>query len=217
VVLAHTAGALAIGVLAIGVLIGFNPAALTEEMSQALIEWAASANSGVMTPPTAADVAPMVSLYVALLPATIALMGMAMVVLDLYLGAKSVGFSERMKRTLEPLWTLSLPVSIPAGFVGATALALASGTVGHAAEAVAGALGAAVALQGLAVIHALTRGISWRVPVLAALYALILLSGLPVILLALLGLAESAFHLRARRLRPRAHNQPERTEKNRWK
>jgi hypothetical protein len=216
-VLAHTACALAIDVLALGVLVGFNPPALTDEITQALIEWAASANPDTTAAPTAADVAPLVRLYVALLPATVAIMGMAMVVLDLYLGAKSVGFSERMKRTLQPLWTLSLPVSIPAAFVVATGLAFAPGSVGYAAEAVAGALGAAVTLQGLAVIHALSRGISWRAPMLAALYALIFLSGLPVLLCALLGLAESAFHLRARRVKPRTPSQLEGTEKNPWK
>ena len=63
-------------------------------------------------------------------------------------------------------------------------------------------LGTAVALEGLAVVHALTRGLSWRAPLLAAAYALIVLSGIPILLLALLGIAESAFHIRARRLLP---------------
>jgi hypothetical protein len=201
-VLAHAAGALALGVLAIGLLVGFDPPTLTKEITDALVEWAASANTGPGTPPTAADVAPLVSLNVALMPATVAFMGLMMVAIDLYLAVKSVGLSDRLRRPTESLWAIELPRAVPAVFVATIFLAFAPGTVGYAAEAVAGALGGAVALEGLAVIHALSRGVTWRVPLLTVIYALVVLSGLPIILLALLGIAESAFHLRARRLKP---------------
>ena len=42
-----------------------------------------------------------------------------------------------------------------------------------------------------------------RIATLAVVYALILLSGLPLVLFALLGIAETMFHIRARRLNPR--------------
>jgi hypothetical protein len=202
-VLAHAAVVLAIGIIGVGVLAGFDPEALTQEITKALVDWAATVNPGPDPAPTAADVAPLVRLNVALLPATIGILAMAMVALDLYLGARSVGFSERLKRPVEPIWALALPAAVPAALVVATPLAFLPGSVGHAAATVAGVFGAAVALEGLAVIHALSRGIAWRGPMLGALYVLIFLSGLPVVLLALLGLAESAFHIRARRLNPR--------------
>jgi hypothetical protein len=123
-----------------------------------------------------------------------------MVALDLYLGARAASFSDRLKRPVEPMWTLALPPAVPWIFVGATPLAFLPGSVGHAAGAVTGVFGAAVALEGLAVIHAVSRGIAWRGPMLAGIYVLVFLSGLPIVLLALLGLAEKAFHIRARRL-----------------
>jgi hypothetical protein len=202
-VLAHAAAASALGVIGVGAIAGFNPETLTQEITKALVDWAATVNPGPGPAPTAADVAPLVRLNVALLPATVGILAMAMVALGLYLGARSVAFSERLRRPLDPLWTVSLPAAVPAALVVATPLAFLPGSIGHAAGAVAGVFGAAVAMEGLAVIHALSRGISWRAPMLGALYALIFLSGLPIVLLALLGLAESAFHIRARRLSPR--------------
>jgi len=199
IVLANAAAAVAIGVIVLGLAIGFDPPDLTREITAAMADWAASVNPGPGAPPTAADLEPLVRLNVTLLPATIGIFGVAMVVLDIYLAEKSVRFSDRLRRREESAWTISLPRAVPAVFAAATLLAFVPGQVGHAAEAVAGALGTAVALLGLAVLHALTRGMSGRVAVLAATYALILLSGLPLVLL---GIAESLFHLRARRLRP---------------
>jgi hypothetical protein len=131
------------------------------------------------------------------------MIGLVMVVADLYLGAMSVRFSDRLKRPEESLAGIALPGAVPVVLAGATALALAPGPIGNAAEAVAGSLGGAVAIVGLAVMHTLTRGMSGRAAILVIAYALILLSGLPIVLFALLGIAESVFHLRARRLRPR--------------
>ena len=202
-VLANAAAAVAVGVILIGVVVGFDPPALTQEITQAMAEWAATVNPGPGDPPTAADLEPLVRLNVTLLPATIGIIGVGMVALDLYLAEKSVRFSDLLRRPEEAMSTIAVPALVPAALVVAVVLAFVPGTVGHAAEAVAGALGAAVALVGLAVLHALTRGMAGRIAVLAVSYALILLSGLPLVLFALLGIAENMFHLRARRLRPR--------------
>jgi hypothetical protein len=59
--------------------------------------------------------------------------------------------------------------------------------------------------MGLAVIHALTRGLNARFAILAVVYALVLLSsGLPIIVFALLGLAETFFNFRSRRVNRRS-------------
>jgi hypothetical protein len=191
-------------VICIGLLVGFDPVGLTAEITAALIDWAMTTNPD--RPVTAADVQPLVSLNVALLPATVGILGVGMVVLDLVLGAKAVGASDRLKRAPEPLWTVALPGAVPVAFLGATALAFVPGAPGYAAEALAGSFGAALALQGMAVVHTFTRGLAWRTPILSAMYALLVLSGLPVILFVLVGLAESALHLRARRFTPRGPN-----------
>jgi hypothetical protein len=192
----------ALGVVAIGVLVGFDPAMMIQEITSAMVEWAAEVNAGPGAPPTAAEIEPIVTLNVTLLPAIFALLGVLMVVADIYLGALSVRFSDRLKRTAEEMSTVSLPPAVPVAFAGATVLAFIPGQFGHAAEVVAGALGAAVALVGMAVMHAVTRGMAGRAPLLSLAYGLTILSGLPIILFALLGIAESVFHFRARRITP---------------
>ena len=94
--------------------------------------------------------------------------------------------SRRLRRPQEKLRTAAMPWTVSAAFVVATAIAFAPGTVGFAARAVAGSLGLAVALIGLAVIHALTRGMNIRITLLSTLYVLlVLLSGLMLPLLSL--------------------------------
>ena len=56
----------------------------------------------------------------------------------------------------------------------------------------------AYAVLGFAVLHALTRPVASRGFVLAGAYAAVLVFGWPVLVMTLLGLAETAFNLRAR-------------------
>jgi hypothetical protein len=55
-------------------------------------------------------------------------------------------------------------------------------------------------LLGLAVLHALTIGIGGRAALLTINYIVLILLGFTAILVIALGLAETLFHLRARRL-----------------
>jgi hypothetical protein len=80
-------------------------------------------------------------------------------------------------------------------------LAFLPGAAGEIARVFSGALAGAAALTGLAVMHALTAGLGGRTPHLVIVYALIAFSGLPLILIALLAVAEAVFHLRARRFK----------------
>jgi hypothetical protein len=205
-VLTHAAVAMGLAVIGLGLIVGYDPATLTGEITSALADLAASADTGAGAgaAPTAADLQPFVALNVMLMPASVAIVGLAVIVLDLYLAAKSVRLSGGLKRPEENLSAATLPIAVPAAFVGATALAFAPGSFGHAAEAIAGALGGALAMNGLAVIHALTRGVSGRVAILSTVYALLVpLSGLMIAILTVIGLIESVFHIRSRRLTPR--------------
>ena len=95
-----------------------------------------------------------------------------------------------------------LPVEAVAIFVVAAVAAFVPGVVGLVAAAVAGAFGGALALIGLAVLHATTLHSTVRILILVAVYVvLVFFGGLPLIVLAFLGIAESFFQLRARRLR----------------
>ena len=56
----------------------------------------------------------------------------------------------------------------------------------------------AYAILGLAVMHAITRGMASRPFALGGLYAVVLFFGWPVLLLSMLGLADTAFNIRGR-------------------
>ena len=88
-------------------------------------------------------------------------------------------------------------------------LSFTTGPVGLASHVVSAAFIAAFALQGLAVVHALTRGRRWRPAALVFTYGLV-----PFVLWALLGLLDTAFSFRDRQ-GPIIKKHPERT--NRWK
>ncbi len=102
---------------------------------------------------------------------------------------------------------LSIPPAFGAVFAAACGLTFLGGMAGMAAGAAAAAFGMAFALQGLAVAHVVTRGAGLRLAWLFSLYGLIaLLPPWPFFVLALVGLADSAFHFRARKQAPRSVN-----------
>ena len=199
--LAHAAVAVSIGVVIVGIIIGFDPDALAADMTDAFLEWMAQ-SPGAAAPPTAAEVAPFVRFNVDALPFTVSALLLIVVVFNMWLGAKVAAMSGRLRRRQEPLWTAVLPSEAVAAFlIGGAGALLAAGAFGQAAGAVTGAFGAAIALIGLAVVHALTIGGSLRTLILVTTYFLLVLFGFPILLLLFLGLAESALDIRARRTR----------------
>ena len=199
--LGQVALAASIGLVLVGVLIGFDPDALTREMTEALVEWMASA-PGAAPPPTAAELEPFARFNVAALPYSVSALLVVILVFNLWLASRIAGTSGRLARPRERLWTAVLPNEVIVVFFVALLAALAApGAISYSAGVATGAAGAAIALAGLAVLHALTLGTSIRTLILVTTYVILILFGFPIVLLFLLGLAESAFQLRARRFR----------------
>ena len=197
--LLHIALAVAVSLVVIGFVIGYDPALVAREATSALLDFMADAPA-TEPAPTADSIAPFVDLYVAILPFTLAMFMVAVLTFNLWLGALTTRASGRMARPAERLWTVVPPNELLIGFAGAAVLAfLLPGALGQTAAVVAGAFGCALALVGLAVLHALTLGMTGRGIVLGVSYALIFLSGLPLFLFAALGAAENFLQLRARR------------------
>ncbi len=186
------------GLWIIGAVIGFDPQALVGEMTAALTQWIAGANPAG-TPPTAADIEPFARLNVALLPFISAIIALVIVVADLWLAALVTRTSGRLQRPRDRVWTVALPNHLAGMLAIAVALAFLPGAIGHAAAVATGALAAAMALVGLAVLHALTAGMAGRAAILAVTYVLVFLSGFPIVLFAALGVGEGFLHLRERR------------------
>ncbi len=85
-------------------------------------------------------------------------------------------------------------------FVIFCGLSFLHGFAGIIAGAAAAALGAIFVLQGLAVLHDLSRGMRFRTTLLFGLYlAVALLLPWPLIVFALIGLADAVFGLRDRK------------------
>jgi hypothetical protein len=119
--------------------------------------------------------------------------------LNLWLAAKIVAISERLPRPWPSIAQTRMPRSalLPTG--AAVVAALLSGFVGVFGLALAGALAMAFALQGLALLHDVSRGRPGRTGLLVGAYILLAFIGhtfLP--LLALAGLADTAIDLRRR-------------------
>jgi hypothetical protein len=93
---------------------------------------------------------------------------------------------------------LELPGFVFLGFVASLVLSFLPGIVGLIATGFAGGFLFAYVLQGLAVLHAYTRGMPFRSLLLASIYLGILLLGWLAIAVAILGLSEPMLRLRER-------------------
>lgn len=196
--LLHAALGVAAGLAVAGIVSGYDPARITVEASAALVEIMTAAQGGV--PATAEQVKPMVDVYVAMLPFTLATFMVVVIVFNLWLGAMIARASGRFARPAVPLWTARPPIELFLGFVITLALAfLLRGPVGEMASLLAGALGCGLALVGLAVLHGVTIGMSGRAILLATTYVVTFFSGLPLALFALLGAADTFVDFRTRR------------------
>ena len=124
-------------------------------------------------------------------------------VFNLWLAARVVKISGRLKRPWPDLAAWTLPTSTPVLLAAAIAGSFLPDLLGILAGAFAASLLMAFAMLGFAVLHAITRGMSTRALVLAAVYAAAAVLGWPVLAMSILGLAEAAFNIRGRVARRR--------------
>ncbi|HXW20524.1 MAG TPA: DUF2232 domain-containing protein, partial [Roseiarcus sp.] len=147
------------------------------------------------------------TLFVRLSPLALAAATFLMLCANLYLGARVAQVSQALKRPWPSLpESLVLPRAMSAALVLSLILALTLRDPSRQAAWIGvGALAAAFGLQGLALAHALTRGLSFRIPLLLAIYmacALLPRWALPTVALA--GLLESFLSLRTRHVAAKA-------------
>ena len=145
-----------------------------------------------------ADIDRVIDLLVSALPLALAGLITLLSMLNLWIAGRVVRVSGRLARPWPDLSMLTLPPLTP----GLLALAIAGmflpGIASVLSGIVAGSLMMAYALVGFAVLHAVTRGLDYRAMALAGTYVAVILFFWPLLALALLGLADSAFLIRAR-------------------
>ncbi len=139
-----------------------------------------------------------------LLPSVAATAWMFVMLLNLWLAAKSASISGLLARPWPRFSQLEYPPLMTLGFLASIGAALLPGMIGIMAMAFVGAFGFAYLLLGLIVLHQLVAGSPYRLLLLAALYLAILIVDWVSLLIALIGLAEPLLELRQRALRQSA-------------
>ena len=147
---------------------------------------------------TEENIANLSTLIARALPAAFAIVWITIALFNLWLAGRIVDASGRALRPWPDLHALELPNFLVLLFAGALALSFIPGLPGLLATGLAGALLFAYVLQGLAVIHVYSKGMTARGLLLTTVYLGILLLGWVAILVAILGLAEPMLGIRQR-------------------
>jgi hypothetical protein len=142
-------------------------------------------------------------LFAVIIPPAAAALTTATLLFNLWLAARVVNLSGRLRRPWPDLSALALPSYAAAILAFAVAGSFLPGLIGIIAGLFAASLVIAYIALGLAVLHAVTIHLKSRAIVLTGVYAAILLFGWPLLAIALLGLADALLDLRRRAARKR--------------
>lgn len=151
--------------------------------------------------PKNVDVAALPRLVLQLMPIVAASLIVFVLAGNLWLAGRVAELSNKLQHPWPDIpRDLHVPRFAAGLFVVCFALSFLHGLAGMIASVAAAALGAALVLQGLAVLHDLSRGMRFRPFLLFGLYlAVALLLPWPLVVFALIGLAEAGFGLRDRK------------------
>lgn len=159
--------------------------------------------------PDGGDAQPLIQLYVAAVPPVAVMVFCIVYALNAYLAGRIARKSGRLPVGWPDIAALRLPRGLGLLLVIAMFAGALPGYVGLFAEATAVALLFALTVLGFATLHVLLRGTGARRPLLAMAWLSTALLGFPGLVLAGLGVAETAFHLRRRFLT--RHSPPSQT------
>jgi hypothetical protein len=158
--------------------------------------------------PQGADMGRVIDFLVVALPPTAAVVTTITNLLNLWLASRVARISGRLRRPPSDLASMQFPAYAPALIAAAVAVSFIPGLIGSFGTVFTASLLMAYAILGLAVMHAVTRGMTSRPFALGGLYAVLILFGWPVLILSMLGLADTAFDLRGRAARRRGSPPP---------
>lgn len=154
---------------------------------------------GFRSPPAGPQFDGLVRFMSMMVPVVMAALSFLVLVLNMWIGGRVVVRSGRSPRPWPDVSLLELPRFFVWVFLAALALSFVGpGLLGVIAGFVAVACTLAYALQGLAVLHNVTRGMAARFLILTANYVVLLIFSGAIVVLAVLGLAEPIFKLRER-------------------
>jgi hypothetical protein len=140
----------------------------------------------------------MLNFLALVIPSASAVLATLINLVNLWLAGRIVRFSSRLVRPWPQLSEMTFPVWVSALLAVAIAVTFAGGLIAIAAGVLAASLLIAYAVLGFAVLHEITRGLNSRPFVIGGVYVSVLIFGWPMLLLFLLGLAETGLGVRAR-------------------
>jgi hypothetical protein len=152
----------------------------------------------IMTGRTEGDTDNIANAIAMIAPSAASVVAIITLTLNLWLAGRITATSGRLKRPWPDLRTLALPPMTLVALCVAIALTFLGGIVGMFAQIISATLLMAYALTGFATLHALTMGMRSRTLVLSLIYAMVLVLGWPMLVMACLGLADAFFGFRQR-------------------
>ena len=145
-----------------------------------------------------ADPKRLIDILIVAVPPAAAVLATILNVFNLWLAARIVKVSGRLRRPWPDLPSLTLPGFTPGLLAAAIVGSFLPDLLGLLCGVLAASLFMAYAIMGFAVLHSITRGIGARAVALAGAYVAVVIFGWPILAMSMLGLAESAFNIRAR-------------------
>ena len=140
----------------------------------------------------------LLDVFAIMFPTATAVFTTIITLINLWLAARVVKISGRLKRPWPDLAAISFPPAIAAVLAAAIAAGFLPNLIGLIAGVLSATLLTAYAALGFAVLHKITGGMLGRGFVLAAAYAAVGVLGWPVLVMTLLGLADTLLDVRGR-------------------
>jgi hypothetical protein len=166
--------------------------------------FAADGHPGPVAPGTGAiDPNEFVAFLATWLPRIAAIPTIIANLVNVWLAARIVRASGRLKRPWPDLSAIVLPTWVPLVLAAAIAGTFAPGLLGVLSWVVTASLLTAYLLLGFAVLHATTRTLNGRPFILGGSYLTVILFGWPALAVAIIGLADAALDIRGRVARAR--------------
>jgi hypothetical protein len=148
--------------------------------------------------PGTKDTQAVLTLLAILMPPAAATFSTITLLANLWLGGRIVRISGRLNRPWPDLGAMRFPAPTPLLLAGSIAATFVPGIIGLLAVFFAATLLLAYAILGFAVIHGATRGVSARTMILIAVWLSVFVLGWPILLVTMLGLADTFIDLRSR-------------------
>jgi len=164
--------------------------------------------TGAPEQPSPEDLERIADMLVQLIPVMLVTSWMMVTAINLYGGGKIALMSGRLLRPWPELQKIELPLRFSLVPVAAFLISFFPGWIGQAGAVVMTAAIGAYTIQGLSIVHDVTRGWAIRPGLLVLIYGTLILMAFPALLIAAIGLAEPMLNLRARAERARNTRPP---------